>query len=157
MFTFSTLSPITLPNESKICAAVCNCPFLTAFSYNLILIPCKRANIVSLSFSQSSSFQTCQHCFPFLLPILIIPRFHSFPIPPRRINPNILPLGVINNKLPSRQTLQLPPIQLLSPRLNHNIRIPSPINLPSQWSVRTINIWSINRFSHGQKLVLLKK
>jgi len=54
---FSTLSPTTFPRESKICAAVWSCPFLNAFSYNLILILCNLETIFSLSFCQSSSFQ----------------------------------------------------------------------------------------------------
>ena len=56
MLTVSTDSPITFPRLSRICAAVCNWPFLTALLNNLTLIACSLGRRVSLSFCQSSSF-----------------------------------------------------------------------------------------------------
>ena len=58
MFTVSTDSPITLPRESRICAAVCSWPFLTALLNKRILMACSLGRSTSLSFSQSSLFQT---------------------------------------------------------------------------------------------------
>ena len=58
MLTVSMDSPITLPRESRICAAVCSWPFLTALLNRRILMACKRGRRFSLSFSQSSLFQT---------------------------------------------------------------------------------------------------
>jgi len=58
MLTVSMDSPITFPRLSRICAAVWSCPFLTALLKSLILIAWRRGRRASLSFSQSSLFQT---------------------------------------------------------------------------------------------------